>query len=202
LWKNPTGYKPLAIMKIAIQLILYGFMALAYAQEWQQHTDGFFVVETAAIADQEHLKDVFKIVQEAKKDLQRQPLQLPDSVTIRIHPNLESYVNAVKLPWYIAAIANRETNLIQTQRLEVLILRNSLEKTLRHELFHLTQPEAWPRWKAEGMAMRFAGELPRAEPLVGITEERLEDLLANPPSREMLQRATATAYQWVIEGIE
>lgn len=171
-----------------------------FAQKWQQHTDGFFIVETASSADSQHLNEVFDILQQAKKDLTRQELNLPDSVTVRIHPDIDSYVNAVNLPWYIAAITNRETNMIQTQRLEILIARNSLEKTLRHELFHLAQPSDWPRWKAEGKAMLFTGELPQAEPLVGISEERLEDLLANPNSRAMLQRAVATAYQWVIEN--
>jgi hypothetical protein len=181
-------------------IFLLGLIHVVLAQDWRQHTDGFFNIETAAIADQEHLKNAFEILQQAKKDLQRQNLKLPDSVTVRVHPNLESYVTSVNLPWYIAAVTNRETSMIQTQRLEVLISRNSLEKTLRHELFHLAQPNDWPRWKAEGKAMLFAGEVPQAEALVGVTEERLNDLLANPPSREMLQQAVATAYQWVLQN--
>lgn len=188
-------------MKIAIQLLLY-VIALSFAQTWQQHTDGFFTVETVAVADQQHLKQVFEILQQAKKDLLRQNLQLLNSVTLRVHPNLDSFVTSLNLPWYIAAISNRETSTIQTQRLEVLITRNSLTKTLRHELFHLAQAPDWPRWKAEGKAMLFAGELPQAEPLAGVSEARLEELLASPTSREMLQRAVATAYQWVIEGRE
>ena len=180
--------------------LLLMFTHIVFAQDWQQHNDGFFIVETASMADSQHLNEVFDILQQAKKDLTRQGLKLPDSVIVHIHPDIDSYVNAVNLPWYIAAVADRETNTIQTQRLEILIARNSLEKTLRHELFHLAQPEDWPRWKAEGKAMLFAGELPQAEPLVGISEERLEDLLANRSSREMLQRAVATAYRWVLEN--
>ena len=181
-------------------VFLFLFMHTVFAQEWQQNTDGFYTVETASSADSQHLNEVFDVLQQAKKDLTRQGLKLPNSVTVRIHPDIDSYVIAVNLPWYIAGVADRETNTIQTQRLEILIIRNSLEKTLRHELFHLAQPENWPRWKAEGKAMLFASESPQAEVLVGISEERLEDLLANPPSREMLQQAVATAYQWVIEN--
>ncbi len=181
-------------------VFLFLFLHTVFAQDWQTSTDGFFVVEVASLADSQHLKQVFDILQQAKKDLIRQELKLPDAVTVQIHPDINSYVTSVNLPWYIAAVANRETNTIQTQRLEILIARNSLEKTLRHELFHLAQPEGWLRWKAEGKAMLFAGELPQAEALVGISEARLEDLLANPPSREMLQQAVATAYTWVIEN--
>ncbi len=176
------------------------FMHTVFAQDWQTSIDGFFIVEVASLADLQHLNEVFDILQQAKKDLIRQGLKLPDSVSVRIHPDIDSYVNTVNLPWYIAAVADRETNTIQTQRLEILITRNSLEKTFRHELFHLAQSKDWPRWKAEGKAMLFAGELPQAQPYKDISEEKLEDLLANPGSREQLQRAVATAYLWVIEN--
>jgi hypothetical protein len=188
------------MIKICNLLILLALLSSVLAQDWQQSTDGFFIVETASSADTKQLSEVFDILQQAKKDLTRLELVLPKSVTVRIHPDIDLYINAVNLPWYIAAVSNRETNMIQTQRLEVLIARNSLEKTLHHELFHLAQPPDWPRWKAEGKAMLFAGELPQAELFASITEKELEAMLVNPDSREQLQRAVATAYWWVIEN--
>jgi hypothetical protein len=77
-----------------------------------------------------------------------------------------------------------------------LLERNSLEKTLRHELFHLAQPADWPRWLAEGSAMIFAGETPGVEPLSNVSEGQLDVLLASVNSSEELARATATAYDW------
>jgi hypothetical protein len=121
-------------------------------------------------------------------------------LTVKIHPDLESFTTTTELPWYIISVANRDTDTIHTQRLRILLERQTLEVTLRHELFHLAQPEDWPRWRAEGEAMKFSGERPQAEPFENVSEEVLNDLLANPDSRETLQRAVATALLWVVQG--
>ena len=113
-----------------------------------------------------------------------------------IHPDLRSCIRATRLPWFVLAAANRNRNRIDTQRPRVLQERGGLERTLRHELFHLAQPEGWPRWKVEGMAMRFAGEEPTAPPLEAVGETELEHLLASPPDPQTLRRAMATAYRW------
>jgi len=84
---------------------------------------------------------------------------------------------------------------IDSQRLDILIERHILETSLRHELFHLAQPKTLRRYEAEGLAMRFAGERPQAEAFSTISDERLDDILAQPTSAEMLTKAMATAYE-------
>ena len=123
-------------------------------------------------------------------------LTLPETVTVRVHPSLASFQEATGQPWFVAAVADRITGTLHLQRLRVLAERRSLEPTLRHELFHLVQPGDWPRWRAEGEAMRFAGESPQAEPLSGLDESELDALLAAPDSSEALARAAATAWRW------
>jgi hypothetical protein len=181
--------------------VLFMFVISAVeAQAWSTATDGFFTVQTASTSDATYLNEVFKILQEAKQDLRAEVLALPESVRVQIHPSLESFTTITELPWYILSVANRETSTVHTQRLRILLERASLQITLRHELFHLAQPEGWPRWRAEGEAMKFSGERPQARALEKLSEEDLNKLLANPDSRETLQRAVATAYQWVVQG--
>jgi hypothetical protein len=173
---------------------------LICAQDWSRASDAFFTVQTASSADAAYLPEVFEILQQARKDLRAQGLTLPESVRVQIHPHLESFTTTTELPWYIISVADRETSTIHTQRLRILLERQTLELTLRHELFHLAQPEGWSRWRAEGEAMKFSGERPQAEPFENVSEEKLERLLAAPDSRETLQRAAATAYFWVVQG--
>ena len=178
----------------ACLVILMSWFGCVFAQNWQQATDGFFTVETASPADAEKLREVFDSLEQAAKDLKNSGFVLPDTVTVRVHPTLESFQNDTDLPWFVAALADRKTDILHTQRLWVLLERHSLEKTLRHEMFHLAQPADWPRWQAEGAAMHFAGERPQAQPLPGLSDEQLDALLAAPPSAELLARAVATAY--------
>jgi hypothetical protein len=186
------------------RFFLFSFLFLlssfSLAQDWSTSSDGFFTVQTASSTDETYLPEVFKILQQAKKDLRNEGLTLPENVTVQIHPDLESFTTTTDLPWYIISVADRETNIIHTQRLRILLERQTLDLTLRHELFHLAQPEDWPRWRAEGEAMKFSGERTQAEPFENVSEEMLNELLANPDSRETLQRATATAYFWVVQG--
>jgi hypothetical protein len=183
-------------------LILFTFnlLLLTSAQDWSSKTDGFFSVQIASSADATYLSQVFEILQQAKKDLRTEGLTLPESILVQIHPNLDSFTTTTELPWYVISVADRETSTIHTQRLRILLERQTLDITLRHELFHLAQPEDWPRWRAEGEAMRFSGESVQAEPFENVTEEELNRLLANPDSRDTLQRAAATAYFWVVQG--
>ncbi|MGL4611503.1 MAG: hypothetical protein ACRCYY_17785 [Trueperaceae bacterium] len=182
--------------------ILFTFyvLPLTFAQKWSSTTDGFFTVQTASRADATYLKEVFEILQETKRDLRSEGLSLPESVTVQIHPNLDSYTTTTELPWCVLSLADRETSTIHTQRLRILLERQTLNITLRHELFHLAQPDDWPRWRAEGEAMKFSGERTQGEPFEDVTEEELNNSLANPDSRETLQRAAATAYLWVVRG--
>lgn len=179
-------------------LLTFGvFSPLALAQTWQAARAPGFVVQTASPEDARHLPEVFRVLQKARRDLIAAGYQPPGLVRVVVHPNLKSYTASTRLPWFILAAANRNRNQIDSQRLRLLLERGMLEHTLRHELFHLAQPADWPRWKAEGMAMRFAGDKPRAKPLENIGEAELERLLINPPDQETLNRAMATAFLWV-----
>ncbi|MER3481959.1 MAG: hypothetical protein C4332_01115 [Meiothermus sp.] len=172
-------------------------LSLGFAQNWQTAKSPGFVVRTASSPDRALLPQVFEILRKARRDLSLAGLNLPQTVTVVIHPNLKSYTDATKVPWFVIAVSDRTKNRIVTQRLRILVERGSLERTLRHELFHLVQPEGWPRWKAEGSAMRFAGDKPTAEPIPGISEDELNKVLADPPDARVLARAVATAYALV-----
>jgi hypothetical protein len=201
---NSEIYKKTNRLKKVLRFftLLLCSVSVSYAQDWSSATDGFFIVQTASTADATYVSEVFRILQQAKKDLRTESLTLPESVTVQIHPNLDSFTTTTNLPWYIISLADRETNMVHTQRLRILLERQSLDITLRHELFHLAQPADWPRWRAEGEAMKFSGERPQVKALGTISEEDLNTLLANPDSRETLQRAVATAYRWVVQGRE
>lgn len=187
------------VSKWMVSYCLYCWLLLplCHAQTWQRASHNRFTVETAATADADYLAEVFSILQTAERDLRLEyNLTLPDSVRIRVHPTLQSYTAATGVPWYVAAIANRDAATLETQRIRVLLERNSLEKTLRHELFHLAQPADWSRWLAEGSAMLFAGEVPSVTPLDAISEVALNERLAAPTSAEALAQAAATARVW------
>jgi hypothetical protein len=192
--------------KRANSIILFSFLfslsSFPFAQEWSSKTDGFFTVVVASSTDATYLKEVFEILQEAKKDLRTQGLTLPENVTVQIHPTLESFTTTTDVPWYVISLADRKTYTVHTQRLRILLERQTLRITLRHELFHLAQPGDWPRWRAEGEAMKFSGESVQAEPFENLSTSELDRMLSNPDSRETLQRAAATAYLWVIRGQE
>ncbi len=178
---------------LIVMVLLTGF---ALAQEWSARAEGIFTVRTASPADAEVAPRVLNLLQQAQRDLRDYPAAtLPQRVTVVIHPTLASFTGATSQPWYVAAIANRDEARIDTQRAQVLLQRHLLKPTLRHELFHLAQPAIWPRWLAEGAAMLFAGERPQAPPLSNLSDDKLNALLANPPSREVLTRAEATAYE-------
>lgn len=189
--------------------------SVANAQNWNTTSDGTFEVFTSARADDAHLNDVFTILREAKQDLRLSwglslSTDIDTSIEIYIHPSLESYHNATQLPWYVAAIADREEQRIDMQRLKVLLERNSLEKTLRHELYHLVQEDGLERWQSEGRAMIFAGEEPIADALDAfdmtdasdvaelnhILEGVLDTVGTGGVARADYLRATATAYLW------
>jgi hypothetical protein len=185
---------------ILLSSFLFYLSSFCLAQNWSSANDGFFTVWTVKSADATYLPEVFKILQQAKKDLRTEGLTLPESVAVKLHPDLDSFTTTTELPWYIISVADREAKTIHTQRLRILLERQTLEITLRHELFHLAQPDDWPRWRAEGEAMKFSGERLQAEPFENVSEEELNNLLTNPDSRETLQRAVATAYFWVVQG--
>lgn len=184
-------------ISVFLCITMLSFLSNVGAQEWRMTSDGTFEVYTAARADEAHLTDVFAILREAKKDLRLTwGLRLPPEIQIYIHPTLESYSKATELPWYVAAAADRESMQIDMQRIKVLLERDSLEKTLRHELFHLAQEEDLERWQAEGRAMLFSDEVPMANADEDVDAEALNQMLEGFVNREDLARANATAYLW------
>jgi len=166
----------------------------------QSAASAHFRIQTTSSADLKFLPRAFKALENARKDLIALKLNPPRYVTVIVHPTLEHFQKTLDAPLYEAARANRKLAQIDTQRFVALEEHGGLEATLRHELYHLAQPEGWPRWKAEGGAVRFSGERLTASPILSISEEKLEKLLANPPSREMLARAVATAAKWVSQN--
>ena len=158
-----------------------------------------FVLQVAGV-ERPRLPQVQSYLQRARRDLQARGWLLPTSVTVRVHPDLASFGQQTGAPWFVLAVANRTQARLDLQRLAVVMRSSSLEATLRHELFHLAQPAGWPRWRAEGEAMRFAGQRSQASPLLGIGPEQLDQLLLQPQSPDQLARALATAYGWVTAG--
>ena len=186
-----------SIFSLSLIFSLFSFLfPLASAQTWQTARGSGFIVQTASVQDQRYLRQIFEILQKARKDLTGWGLKAPQPVIVVVHPNLQSYIQTTKVPWFVVALANREKNRVDTQRIRILLERGTLERSLRHELFHLAQPADWLRWKAEGLAMRFAGDKPSANPFMSISQAGLDKILASPPSPKMLTRAMATAYLW------
>ncbi|MEZ4608244.1 MAG: hypothetical protein R2880_15975 [Deinococcales bacterium] len=178
---------------------------------WQQASDGNITIFTVNPDDTFYLPELFRMVQEAQKELEfrqispAKPLELslPEQIHIIVHPNLASFQQATAMPWYIAAIARKSQEAageIHLQRLRVLMNRHRLKQSLRHELFHLAQPDSLRRYQAEALAMRFAGEVPKVEAFIGLSEDRLDALLAAPSSADELEKALATAYRRFLEG--
>ncbi len=184
-----TFKEQIFLLTLVISVFFWGFSE-------EHSTDGTFSIISSK-ADAKYLPEVFAILQEAKRELEQSwGLNIPEQVTVVIHPTLSSFIEASQMPWYIAGVANVQTNQIDLQRLKVLLERNILKLTLRHEVFHLAQSDDLPRWLAEGMAMHFAGDRLLAPPIEDISEEALNNLLANPTSQNALYRSRATAFIW------
>lgn len=188
-WKWPSS--------LLLGLYLAGLPVLAQNQVEVRFPG--FVLQVAGV-ERPRLPQVQSYLWQARRDLQARSWLLPTSVTVRVHADLTSFAQQTGAPWFVLAVANRTQARLDLQRLAVVTSRGGLEATLRHELFHLAQPASWPRWRAEGEAMRFAGQRSQASPLLGIGPEQLDQLLAHPKDPDQLARAMATAYRWVAEG--
>lgn len=119
---------------------------------------------------------------------------------VYVHPDLASFQAASGAAWFQLAVADRAACRIDVQRLAVVAQHGGLERMLRHELFHLAQPDGWERWRAEGAAQQFAGERPAAPPLGGLSPAQLDLMLAAPADELTYRRAMATALEWVRQG--
>lgn len=174
--------------------------AHAGTSHWQVHDVAGVTVHHASVPGS-RLASLSNVLFMAVADLgARSELALCDGPELFIHPDLDSFVTATGLAWYHLAVADRAVCRIDMQRLPVVDRHGGVDRSLRHELFHLAQPAGWERWRAEGEAQRFAGELPDLQPLAGISPQQLDALLGSAPDQLTLGRAMATAFQWVLQG--
>jgi hypothetical protein len=183
-------------------LLLTGAAFTESPRGWLAASDGTFTVLTRAEADSRHLHGLFSELRGAARDLRLlppgwTPHSCPE-VRVYVHPDLNSFTGTTRLPWFMLASADRTACELHLQRLEIIRERSTIAVTVRHELFHLAQPADWPRWLAEGRAMLFAGEQSAAPPLNGLSEARLDQLLAAPHDPTSLARAVATARAWAL----
>ncbi|MDX6692779.1 MAG: stage sporulation protein [Blastocatellia bacterium] len=123
----------------------------------------------------------------------------PPTLDVIVHATTGDFVVATgQPPWAAAATRGRR---IELQPLAVLRRRGVLLTTLRHEYAHvlidaLSLGRA-PRWLAEGLAMRFAGEgrlLARFETKEPLSLDELEQKLARPASATEMRALYAKAY--------
>lgn len=189
-------------MKFAALACAFLLIAHAHAGDsgWSQLSVAGVEVHHAALPGS-RLATLSNVLTAAVADLEsRSELEICTAPQLFIHPDLESFRAATLLPWFQLAAADRGRCRIDMQRLPVVEQHGGLDKSLRHELFHLAQPAGWERWRAEGEAQRFAGEQPRTPVLDGLSPRHLDLLLANPPDQVSLERAMATALLWVMQG--
>jgi SpoIID/LytB domain protein len=87
---------------------------------------------------------------------------VPERLTLRFHPTVESYQRATGRPWFTAGATEPPPRAeMQFVPLTVLRDRGVLEKTLRREIVHTLTSAALsgrPLWVREGAASYFAGE--------------------------------------------
>ena len=124
----------------------------------------------------------------------------PQTVTVRIHPTVESYGRETGQPWFTAGATTGAT--IDLVPLETLEARRSFALTLRHELVHVLTADRLrdrPLWVREGVAAWFAGEYADAA-AGGPCPTDAE--LRRAPTPAALGRAAARARACVQQRIE
>jgi stage II sporulation protein D len=98
-------------------------------------------------------------VRETKRLATDLGVDVPERISLRFHPSVESYQRSTGQPWFTAAAsANGDVHFMP---ISVLRDRGILTSTLRHELVHILTAPALagrPLWVREGAAIYFAGE--------------------------------------------
>lgn len=183
--------------------VLLCLAALAQAQqhEWREFAAAGVTIEVASDTDAAAVPRIASALALLLPELHERPGFAGCSpARLVIHPDLDSYLLATGTSWHQLASADVASCRVHLQRIQVVELHGGLERSLRHEFFHLFQPRGLERWRAEGEAQRFAGEQPAAEVLRRVSPAELDLLLAAPPDELTRLRAMATALQWVFEG--
>lgn len=173
----------------------------AAAGGWQEQKAGIVTVYTSAAAEQAALPGITAALVEAQAELlNRHGLRLCAAATVYIHSDLDSFMAATGAPWHVIAMASPPGCRIDMQRSAILQLHGGIRYNLRHELYHLAQPDGLERWRAEAEAELFAGGRPKGPPLDGLTPGLLDALLASPPDPDSARRARDTALHWLLQG--
>lgn len=109
-------------------------------------------------SEQEQERERFQELVVGVRDRLASALSLPVSpeIVVRVHPTVESYQRATKMPWYTAgATIGSEVHMLP---IPVLRRRNQLEQTVRHEMVHVLTASllaSKPKWLIEGAASYF-----------------------------------------------
>jgi SpoIID/LytB domain protein len=121
-------------------------------------------VLVALPAGDEGERDVIKDLASRARDALASQLgvAVPQRITLRFHPTVESYQRATGRPWFTAGATEPPPQAeMQFVPLTVLRDRGVLERTLRHEIAHVLTATALngrALWVREGAASYFAGE--------------------------------------------
>ena len=163
------------------------------------------------IASSEHFELVYPASQEPwvkptldtleqwRKELGGHAEVLPPRVRVETWGSVEEFIRATGQPGWMAASSDGQS--IALEPLELLVRRQILNQTLRHELTHLVVhrlgAKGVPRWFEEGCVLYLTGERIPPPAATLIPETKLEESIAQPRSEAEMKSAYAQALERV-----